>query len=55
LDQATSAAETQNSISAIRAFLTDPEHPFKEGEFVEFWRSLTDEEKAEFMRADLSQ
>lgn len=43
----------ENSISNIRAFLTDPQNPFKQGEFAEFWKSLTDEEKTEFKTAEL--
>jgi hypothetical protein len=42
----------ENSISEIRAFLTGGKE-LKQGEFVEFWKSLTDEEKHEFRHADL--
>jgi hypothetical protein len=44
----------ENSMRDIMNFLgSDPQHPLKDGEFGEFWRSLTDEEKDEFRRADL--
>jgi hypothetical protein len=43
-----------NSMRDIMNFLgSDPQHPLKDGEFGEFWRSLTDEEKNEFRMADL--
>jgi hypothetical protein len=44
----------ENSMRDIMNFLgSDPQHPLKDGEFGEFWRSLTDEEKDEFRQADL--
>jgi hypothetical protein len=42
----------QNTVTQIREFLTG-DIPLKQGEFVEFWKSLTDEEKDEFRHADL--
>lgn len=45
--------KTENSISDIRAFLTDPEHPLKDGEFKEFWQSLTEVDKIEFKTMEL--
>lgn len=45
----------ENSITEIRAFFaSDPEHPLKENEFAEFWKSLTEAEKNEFRHADLT-
>lgn len=44
---------TENKITEIQAFLNDPDHPFKQGEFKEFWQSLTDAEKDEFRKSDL--
>ena len=39
----------ENSISDIRRFFEeDADPPLKQGEFVEFWKSLTEEEKHEF-------
>jgi hypothetical protein len=43
-----------NTIPEIREFLTDGAKPLAQGEFVEFWKSLSDEDKNEFMKADLS-
>lgn len=44
-----------NSITDIRKFFEDGdgERPFQPGEFIEFWKSLTDEEKTEFMNTPL--
>jgi hypothetical protein len=42
----------ENTISQIREFLTG-DRPLKQGEFVEFWKTLTEEEKHEFRNADL--
>jgi hypothetical protein len=44
----------ENSLREIMDFLgSDPQHPLKDGEFGEFWKSLTDEERNEFRQADL--
>lgn len=43
----------ENSITQIREFFTTGDNPLKEGEFKEFWMSLTDAEKDEFRKADL--
>ena len=43
-----------NTIPEIRAYLEDGAQPLKQGEFVEFWKSLSEEDKAEFMKADLT-
>lgn len=45
--------ETLNTISDIRRFLEDGQTPFQPGEFVAFWKSLSEEEKAEFMNTPL--
>lgn len=42
-----------NSLVEIMHFLSTPDRPVKSGEFQEFWKTLTDEEKDEFKRADL--
>lgn len=42
----------ENSITKIREFL-EGDRPFVQGEFVEFWKTLTEEEKHEFRHADL--
>jgi hypothetical protein len=44
----------ENSISAIRKFFEDDAPPLKSNEFVEFWKSLSDADKDEFKKADLS-
>ena len=44
----------ENSLTEIMKFFgSDPQHPLKDNEFAEFWKSLTDEEKDEFRKADL--
>jgi hypothetical protein len=46
----------ENSITEImKFFASDPQHPLKEHEFAEFWKSLTNEEKDEFRKADLGE
>lgn len=51
--QVKSQQTEKNSISDIRRFLTEGERPLAEGEFLEFWKSLTDTEKEEYANADL--
>jgi hypothetical protein len=46
-------ADEKNSITDILKFFADEEHPLKDGEFKEFWQSLSEEEKAEFKRSEL--
>lgn len=43
----------ENSISDIRRYF-EQDRPMEANEFVVFWKSLTDEEKDEFKKADLS-
>lgn len=43
-----------NSIAEIRNFLEEGARPLEQGEFVEFWKSLNEEDKAEFQHAKLS-
>jgi hypothetical protein len=45
----------ENSISDIRKYLARDAEPFKENEFADFWKSLTDEEKDELKKMDLPQ
>lgn len=45
--------EGENSISDIRKFFEKDARPYKSGEFIDFWRSLTDVEKSEFKKANL--
>jgi hypothetical protein len=42
-----------NTIVEIKKYLSDPQHPFTNKEFMEFWGELTEEEKDEFRRAEL--
>lgn len=43
-----------NSIVDIKMYLSTPDQPpVTVGEFNEFWKSLTDEEKAEFKATEL--
>ena len=43
--------EKFNTIVEIKKYLSDPEHPFTNKEFMEFWGELTEEEKDEFRRS----
>lgn len=43
-----------NSIPDIKAFFERDAKPLAQGELINFWKSLTDEEKDEFLHADLS-
>lgn len=43
----------QNSLTDLKRFLGTPEQPVSNAEWVEFWKSLTDEEKDEFRNAEL--
>ena len=46
----------ENTIGDIRRFFTEGpgSMPIKQGEFIEFWQSLSDEDKVAFKTADLS-
>jgi hypothetical protein len=45
----------ENSIGDIRRFFEGPnERPLQPNEFVAFWKSLSEEDKDEFKKADLS-
>jgi hypothetical protein len=44
----------ENSIVQIREYFERDAEPLRGGEFIAFWKSLTPEEKIEFMHADLS-
>lgn len=43
----------ENSLADLKKFLTTPENPVTSAEMMEFWSSLTDEEKAEFKKTPL--
>jgi hypothetical protein len=47
--------DKQNSITDIKAYFEAGDPPLKEKEFLEFWKSLSEEEKNEYRKADLSQ
>ncbi len=44
----------ENTVKDLKSFLSTPEKPVSNGEMMEFWKSLTDEEKEQFKTADLS-
>lgn len=44
----------ENSMTDLRAYFSTPDKPCPMAEFSEFYKSLTDEEKAEFKAADLT-
>lgn len=44
----------ENTISDIRAYFMSSGPALKENEFKDFWTSLTEDEKNEFKKADLS-
>jgi hypothetical protein len=43
----------QNSLTDLKRYLGTDESPVSNAEWVEFWKSLSDEEKAEFRNAEL--
>ena len=43
----------QNSLTDLKKFLGTPDRPVNNAEWVEFWKSLTEEEKADFRNAEL--
>jgi hypothetical protein len=45
--------EMRNSISDLRKWFEKDAASFQPGEFILFWKSLSDEDKAEFLNADL--
>lgn len=46
-------ADNENSLPDLKKALGTEDRPVNNEEFVEFWKSLTDEEKDEFRKADL--
>jgi len=42
-----------NSMTDIREYLMASDPPLQPGEFAEFWKSLTEEERTEFKNAPL--
>lgn len=44
-----------NTITDIKRYLSDGENPPDNAEFMEFWNSLSDEEKDEFRNTPLPQ
>lgn len=45
--------EQENSIVDLKKYLGTPDRPVSSGEMSEFWKSCTDEEKAEFKKSEL--
>ena len=43
-----------NSASNLKEFFSTPEQPLSTSEFMEFWKSLSEEEKDYYREADLS-
>jgi hypothetical protein len=43
-----------NSIADIRRWFEKDAKPFEPGEFIIFWKSLSEEDKQEFYKTDLS-
>lgn len=48
------AIEGENTIGEIRRFFETNAKPLGSNEFIVFWKSLSEEEKLEFKKADLS-
>lgn len=47
--------QPENTMTEIRDyFASDPDHPLKPDEFKTFWLSLTDKERAEYRKADIT-
>jgi hypothetical protein len=44
---------TENTLAEMMRYLSTPERKVSSAEFQEFWKSCTEEEKAEFKRAEL--
>lgn len=49
----TQESPDQNSLTDLKKFLGTSERPVDNTEWVAFWKSLSDEEKAEFRSAEL--
>lgn len=47
-------AQDDNSIADIRRFFSENARPLEQNEFVQFWQHLSDQDKEEFKKADLS-
>ena len=45
--------EEGNSINDLRRYFEDAARPMQPGELIEFWKSLSEDEKNEFRKADL--
>lgn len=43
-----------NTAAAVKSFFDTPEKPLGTSEFMDFWKSLSDEEKEYYKNADLS-
>lgn len=43
----------ENTITDLKKFLSTDDRPVSTQEFMDFWKSCTDEEKAEFKKAEL--
>ena len=43
-----------NSVKSLMAYFSTPEHECGAKEMMEFWKTLSDEEKKEFMVAELT-
>lgn len=48
-----SSSDKKNTMQDIRKYLTEGAEPLKDGEFREFWTSLTVEEKTEYQSMNL--
>lgn len=44
----------ENSVAELKAFFATPEKPLSSAEFMAFWKSLSDDEKAYFKSAELA-
>ena len=47
-------AQDENTIADIRRFFSEGARPLEQNEFVQFWQNLSDADKEEFKKADLS-
>jgi hypothetical protein len=46
--------ESSNSISQIKAYLSTPEKPVSTQEAMEFWKSLSDDDKEYYKKVELT-
>lgn len=54
MDEMQKEIEAHNTMTSIREYLMASDPPLQPGEFAEFWKSLTEEERQEFKNTPLN-